>query len=497
MTAFPPLLIATLSGLVVALVLAHRRVNLGGRATFAFAISAAIYGWVRSRSIRALAESHLGSVPYHLENPLASLGGVPLQELVGWISAIGLAGYFADRLLRSSCGSASAWSTALAAGLGMAAVCLAVETAAVTAGWWSWNLGHATRGALRFPPIALLDWGFVAIDFLLPFELWRRRAPLGQRIVGLLCFPVHLLGHAWTMPVSRVVPLSGFDFVHLGLVAGVAAAAARFRDTGPWPESAVERWRWAPLAAAALLLGTTSVQLLLLREGGLLWTGVPLALAAVGAFAQQVAAPSPRLRGRSVRFASGLFCLLLVGGLLLRLPAAMRDRDFERALEAGVTALAGGDVERARLSLGEAHRLRPSHADAAWLLGWSEMRSGRTAEARAHLEAAVDRRLASVEAVRFLALLEIQEGRAEEALALLARRRARHAETADLAYLAWVAAGGGTRDLPAPSQLLASASEAELRELFALARTLGDRPTQEACRILDGGRSRSAAPPRP
>jgi len=113
------------------LVLAHRRANLGTAATVAFLISAAAYGWVRSLAIRWLSETRLGEVPYHLDRPLATLAGVPLQELLGWTSAAGLAGYLADRVLRRLLGSASAWSTALVAGAGMAAVCLAVESAAV------------------------------------------------------------------------------------------------------------------------------------------------------------------------------------------------------------------------------------------------------------------------------------------------------------------------------------------------------------------------------
>jgi hypothetical protein len=491
MTVLPPLAIAALSCAVLLLVLAHRAGNLGGRAMGAFLVAAAAYGWVRSLAIRLLSEARLGNLPYHLESPLVSVAGVPLQELFGWILALGLAGYFADRLLRRVAGSASAASTALVAGLGMAAVCLAVETAAVTAGWWSWSLGHSTTGALRFPGIALLDWGFVAIDFLLPFELWRRRAPFAQRVLSLLLFPIHLVGHALTTPVSRLVPLSGFDLVHVGLVAAVAAAALRARDESPWPATPDEHWRAAPLAGVAILLATTSAQLLLLGESRLLWTGAPLALAAVGAFV--VRAEGARARGPRGSFARacGLFAALFVCGLLLRLPAAIRARDFEQHLRRGIAALSTGDLASAREGLGEAVRLRPEHPDASWLLGWTEMRTGQLAASRRHLEAAVALRLASVEAVRYLALLNIQEGRGADALAVIGRRRSRHRETPDLAYLAWVADGGTVRGEAAPEAILVAANEAEIRELFALALTLGDRPTLEACRSL--GRERAAA----
>ncbi len=493
MNVVSPLALAALSLAVLLLVLAHRRANLGGGPMLVFVLAATGYGCVRSIAIRALSEARLGSAPYRLETPLLSVAGVPLQELFGWISAVGLAGYLADRLLRRLLGSANAWVTALAAGLGMAAVCLAVETAAVTAGWWSWSLAHTTTGALRFPAIALLDWGFVAIDFLLPFELWRRRAPLPHRIAGLLLFPLHLAGHALTSPVWEGLPLSGFDIVHVGLVAAVAAAAMRYRDVSPWPATAAESWRLAPLLAVAVLLGTTSMQLLLLGEAALLWSGFPLALAAAGAYALRVEAPRRSGPLRSAAIAGGLFAGLVLVGLLMLLPARIRTRDFERELGQGISALSARDLATARGHLAAALRIRPSHPDAAWLLGWCEMQAGRRVEARPWLELAVARRLASADAVRFLALLDIQEGRRAEASALLARRRARHVETQDLAYLAWVADGGGAEQEAAPAGLLAAATEEEMRELFALARTLGDRPTLEACRALFENRRRDAA----
>ncbi|MEO7974895.1 MAG: hypothetical protein ABIU84_15045 [Thermoanaerobaculia bacterium] len=494
----PPFAIAALSLVVLCLVLAHRRANLGGGAMLAFLLSAAAYGWVRSLAIRWLSDAHLGEVPYHLERPLAAVAGVPLQELLGWISAAGLAAYFADRLLRRGLGSANAWSTALVAGVGMAAICLAVESAAVTAGWWSWNLGHATSGALRFPAIALLDWGFVALDLLLPFELWRRRAPLGERLAGLLFFPLHLAGHAVTTPLSSILPFSGFDLVHVGLVAAAAAVAVRARDRSAWPASAGERWRLAPLVATAVLLATTSAQLLLLGEAELLWTGVPLALAAWTSWRVSVAAPTAERPPPSAARTALLFATLLLGGLSLLLPAAIRRRDFEQDLSRGIAALSAGDLAGARASLAAALRRRPAHPDVAWLLGWTELQAGARVAARAHLEAAVAQRLAAVEAVRYLALLDIGEGRGAEASALLAQRRGRHRETGDLAYLAWAASAGSTRQDPVPAELLAATSEAELREIFALARALGDGPTMQACRVLDLDRASATrlAPPK-
>ncbi len=170
--ALPPLGLAALSAAVLLLLLDHRRANLGARAALWFALCSCGYGLIRSLSINALSEAHLGGAPYRLTAPLLTVAGVPLQELLGWTVAAGLASYFADRLLRRLGQPTDPYRTALLAGLGLASVCLAVETAAVAGGWWSWSLAHSRTGLIQFPGIALVDWAFVAIDFLLPFELF-------------------------------------------------------------------------------------------------------------------------------------------------------------------------------------------------------------------------------------------------------------------------------------------------------------------------------------
>lgn len=484
MIALPPLAVAALSTTALVLLLAHRRANLGGAATAIFVVAAAAYGWLRSTAIGQLSAAANADAPYRIVTPLVAVGGVPLQELVGWVSAVALAGYVADRLLRRFGRPADAWSTALVAGFAMAAICLAVESAAVTAGWWSWSLGHSTTGLLRFPAIALLDWGFVAFDFLLPFELWRRRAPLGECIAGLLFFPLHLAGHAWTAPVSMKVPLAGFDLVHVGLIAAVAALAfapGGRREESPWPASAGERWRAGVLVGGGLIVLTTATQLGMLREWRQLWTGLPLAGAILGAVTARIPAAVGCAERRRYLSAAWIFLALFAGGLFLRLPEALRARDFERLVGRGVRELAAGDLAGARTELSAALTRRPGHADVQWLLGWAELQSGDRAGAREHLEAAVAARPASVEATRYLALLDLLEGRSEDAAALLAQRRQRYPETAELAYLLWVASVSQPDRQGTPAPIVAMAGTGELREIFALASALGDRPTMQAC----------------
>lgn len=495
MMVLPPLIVAALSTVALLLLLAHRRANLGNGATLVFVGAAAAYGWLRSTAIGLLSASARADAPYRIVTPLVTLAGVPLQELVGWVSALALAGYLADRLLRRFGRAADAWSTALVAGIGMAAICLAVESAAVTAGWWSWTLGHSADAMLSFPAIALLDWGFVAFDFLLPFELWRRRAPLGERLAGLLFFPLHMAGHALTAPVWNAFPLAGFDLVHVGLIAAVAALAfapGGRSDDSPWPPTVDERWRPAALLGGGLIVLTTATQLGMLGEWRQLWMALPLAAAIVAAATAKIPDAVRRDERRRYLPAVWVFLALFVGGLCLRLPEAMRARDFEQFVGRGVAALSSGDLAASRSQLSAALALRPGHADIHWLLGWAELQAGERAAAREHLAAAVAGRPASVEATRYLALLDLLEGRRSDAAALLARRRARYPESADLAYLAWRARA--EQPLPEEAPAVATASPAEIREIFALARALDDGPTMRACIERERGTTGTSQP---
>src|SRR5690606_15151717 len=94
-SSIPPAALAALSAAVLLLLWDHRRANLGLRAAWWFLVASSGYGLVRSLAIRALSESQLGGAPYTLTAPVATLFGVPLQELLGWTVAVGLASYLA------------------------------------------------------------------------------------------------------------------------------------------------------------------------------------------------------------------------------------------------------------------------------------------------------------------------------------------------------------------------------------------------------------------
>lgn len=407
-TSLPPGALAALSALVLLLLLEHRASNLGRTSALIFLGATCVYGLVRALGIRALSEAQLGGMPYRLSQPLFSLWGVPVQELLGWTIAVGFSAYFADRMLRWLGQPTDPFRTTLLAGLGMALVCLTVESAAVVGGWWSWSLAHERDGILAFPVIALVDWGFVAIDFLLPFELWRRGAPLGVRLASLTLFPIHLAGHAWTARIPGPLPFSGFDLVHFGLIAFVVAAAAMSKGESPWPRLADERQRSRVLIAAVILVGTCALQLVLARKLFWLWTGLPLLALALFVWVARRESP-PAHNPWPWRRAAALFAALLILGLAWRWPAAERSRRFVALVRVAAEALVAKKPDDARASLEQALVLRPNHSEALWLLGWAELQRGDRVKARQYLEAALARRPDAVEAARLLASIKESE----------------------------------------------------------------------------------------
>ena len=497
MIALPPLLVGALSTGALVCLLLHRRANVGSRSVLVFAASALGYGVVRSNMIEWISRSIGSDGPYRIATPMASFAGVPVQELIGWLIAVALASYLADRLLTFARRPTDSWSVALVGGCVMAAICLVVETAAVSGSWWTWTLAHGKDDTLLFPTIALVDWAFVAIDFLLPFELWRRNTALWERIVGLLLFPIHFAGHLLTGPGPRLLPFSGFEITHIALIAFVAAMALRSQDLSSlWPSSSAEAMKPAFLAGAWIVIATASVQIVLASEASRLWTAVPLSLMSIAALVVppriQVETRAPVSTPRAV----WVFIAILGTGLFLRLPDALRARDFGARVQRGLAQLSAGQTDGARTELLAALKNRPNHPEVLWLLGWIEMKAGNPVIARDHLETAVRLRLASIDAVRTLALLDLMEGRRDDARALLARRRARFPETEDLTYLAWRAdrpelqsAQGLESGLQA-APVIANASPAAAARIFPLAQALGDAATMKACEA----RARMTAP---
>ena len=178
-------LLLALPSLLVFLLLAwHMDSNLGHRKTLLYFGLLSGYGWIRATWLAKIARDDLGSVfPYLINLPVLKVGGASLQEIIGWGVAVTLALWIADRILQRVHIAAGPFRVSALAAFILCAVCFAVETAAIESGWWQWTLNQQAHPFFgRVPLVGLLDWGFVAFDFLLPFLVFSVPASWPQRI---------------------------------------------------------------------------------------------------------------------------------------------------------------------------------------------------------------------------------------------------------------------------------------------------------------------------
>ena len=82
---------------------------------------------------------------------------------------------------------------------------------------------------LDVPLIGLVDWAFVAIDFLLPFLVLTAPATRGSRwrYVALGAFPLHFVSHLATERIAWWLPVPAFHLVHWTLAGLVLWLALR------------------------------------------------------------------------------------------------------------------------------------------------------------------------------------------------------------------------------------------------------------------------------
>lgn len=483
-------LLALPSAAVLAAMVAHGVLNRGARATSAYLAALFVYGAARGLAIRGVTREHLTAFPYVMSRPVARIFGVSLQELLGWAVALTLAWVLSDRLLRRARWIPAPHRVTVVAGLAMAVVCLAVENAAMAAGWWTWTLALPHGRAIRVPSVAFLDWGFVASDFLLLFLAFATRASWRTRAPALLLFPLHMLGHGWLVPLPGPLPLPGNDLVHVSIVAYVLMRCVGETGRSALPEPAQERARFIPPAAALVVVAATAIAGLASADPRGALASVPLLVLAVAA------APLPRARAPetpptavAVWSHRALRLAVLAGAVLflfaVRVPAMRRQQEFVTALQRGVLGLNQGDLPGAEKALRAAIAARPDHAGGHTLLALALVRQGRRPEARAELDEALKREPTAVDALVLSAVLDLGEGQTARAAARAALGRKVEPDRAEFAYLEAVARGTAGPGKPAARDAVEVArrgGQAALDALAALAATQGDQATVTACR---------------
>lgn len=483
-----PLGVGALAGsslIALVLLLAHGLRNRGVRATLPYVVALSAYGALRGWAVRAVTEGHFGvPFPYLMQTPGPRLLGVTPQEVVGWLVATTLAWVCAERLLRRLRLGPGAHATAAIAALVLAALCLAVESAALAAGWWTWTLALPRFGPWRVPPVALLDWGFVAFDVLLPYLLWSTPGHTRlQRVGALTLFPLHMLGHTWVTPLAGL-PLAGNDLVHVAIVALVLWQALDEPDGAGLPAPTAERWGALP-ACAGLLVAAVAALAIGRGQGALATLAVlPLTLAALAAAPRGWSAPAvPAALPTSTRRAGRALVLAAAGAFLLgvRAPDNLRVQRFVTGLDEAVRLWNRGQLGAAEARLRAALALHPQHAGGRTLLAALLLRQGRRDEARTELLAALDRQPRAFDALLLLATLELVEGRVASSQEHAARAHDLEPQRPEPVYL--LARGrdaGGAQQVEALA-LARRAGPQHLAALRALALQFGDQATADAC----------------
>ncbi|MET0555495.1 MAG: hypothetical protein ABW221_20815 [Vicinamibacteria bacterium] len=476
------LLLAIPSLVALGLLAWDRRATTGTRLAVAYFGAVAAYGAGRGLAIRAVTGTALETpFPYLMNRPVAALFGVSLQELVGWAVAATLALRIAERLVRRG----GPHRTAAVAALGLGCVCLAVESAAIASQWWTWTLALPDHGPLRVPPVAVLDWGFVAFDFLVPWLAFRSGAPLGTRAASLALFPLHMLGHTWFRMLPGPFPVTGYEVVHVAIVAYVAWRAVG--EPGAAAPAPPPLPIWPAAGAAALVAGASTAACLLSGEPASALGVVPLALVAAVAFARGPRGREARdpSHGTRVVLRCGIAVLALSFLALVAAPQNRREQRLLAELRRGVERSNAGDLLGAETALRLAVEARADHAGARTLLALVLLRQGRTAAARAEIDAALRSEPTARDALLVGASLDLQGGDRARAAERAARGRRVYPANPEFAYLSLVARGEAGPGRPAAAEAVALARAAgpdAVRALAVLAERTGDAATAAACR---------------
>lgn len=388
------LLLAIPAAGILGLLLLYIRRNRGWNAAAAFALACAGYGIVRGAWVSSISESHNVPMPYRMAGSVR-IGAASPMEIAGWMLAgalAWLAGAAIVRLLGNRPGSEPPYRIAFTGALILATLSLAVETAAIAAGWWSWSIPPPPDVLMRVPKIAMVDWGFVAFDFLLPFLLFTRPAKFLDRALALSLFPLHFLSHRYLIPPFPALPLSLYHLAHFGIPLWVF-----WRAVGESPSAVRSKPEWGsfvPGLAALLVAADTALTVYLADERRTMVFILPLAV--VGLLALIVgsrketkstaATPSARvafmLRATAVAV---VFALVF----FVQLPAIQRRDGYAKNLVSGVAKLNAGDNAGARALLQEAVTLRPDKAEPHLVLALALIRLGRRDEAARELNEAL------------------------------------------------------------------------------------------------------------
>ncbi len=380
-------LFLVLSSSITALILTIGWIQRCGVSRFMrFFLAVTGYGILRAWVVAWISSSSGVARPYIMMGPTVQWGPVSLQELVGWFIAVSLAWFWATWVLRQW---RLEWTISRVVFLSMyvmGALSILVERAAVEAGWWVWTL-RRTRGLVSGVPwVGVLDWSYVAVDFLWPYLAWTRRALRWHRGLALAAFPLHMLGHRLAgVGVGIPGPVSGwlslYDGVHLVLVVGLLASAGmRTVGTAKDADEPSHLSMEYAILATAMVVGVAMVVIgMHASVGSALWGGFPfVALLCVGWLGRTRVIT---WKGWERRTAIGVAIVIFLTVIGLRQPYHKKNRVYADTLGQAIHALREGRTLDADQWFLKASEVRPEHPAAYLGRAFLRWRAGHWDEA--------------------------------------------------------------------------------------------------------------------
>ena len=504
-------LILTLPSLVVlGLLVFHSLRTLPRSRAVAFWCSVAAYGLLRGNALRWVIAHGLGAAfPYVIRKPLFPVLGVPLQEIAGWAIVSYIGWWLGCRFSRQLFAQV-AWATLF---LGM--VSWAVESAAVAVGWWHWTVPVSQPLFVNVPFIGIVDWAFVGIDFLLPFAVitapgFRRRP---ERFLASSAFPLHFGAHCFVKPPIGGFPIPTYHLIHWLLLAVLLWLAMRSAEVDPAFDDAGEGRTIAMLpllGLAIVLIIAAAVEVGVVHVPQLLPSLLPAIALAVSTFRPAVgyavgaaglvsgawlaslalaAAPAATAAiltwGRRHRRWAPAAVLAVMGVFAVHVHSAgARDSAaLVRRLDAALAARDRGELDAARQGLAALCADFPgAHAPPAFL-GEIDYRMERLDEARRRFTAAIEIKQDYKPGYRYLAVIDLRQGRKESAARFAERGLALDGDDLELRYLSARARGEAY-----PLERFARLAPEKAHGLAALAFEVGD--TELARRVVEDWRVR-------
>lgn len=151
-------------------------------------------------------------LPYEVAFPLFKIFGTTPVEISGWLIVSYLGLRFSTNILKGY----SIFHQIVLSSLFIASSSFAIETTAIEGDWWGWKviLGNSIFG--KVPTIGIIDWAYVAFDFLFPFSMFFiAKSNIFLKVFSLLIFPLHMIFHLSTEIISKNFPTTFINLFHI------------------------------------------------------------------------------------------------------------------------------------------------------------------------------------------------------------------------------------------------------------------------------------------